>query len=423
MSLEDVQEQTKIRLRYLEAIERGDYTALPGPVYTRGFVKSFAECVGLDGAEVVKQLEDTLAELGQDFDPGSPHVYARAARAQKARERVVRRRLTKRKPSLRISWRAVLVLFITAAVSGVLYLVYLESGRWWTDRIVAEPQPVFDEQGLIQAGEEKRRRMQDTSLDTTLQLSLSGEVKVEPEDSVSARKQSAPAAGDMRLSGDLDLSSVSTQRSLRAINRADLHSLIARLKSAKQTTTLAAMGADAQKISHTAANSEKTDQQRQAGGQIGQRAAQPGLLNYAADSAAIPGMADLGTAEDAQVSATTRPANVVNSDEPKAPSDEETKAPIRLEVRAHQPCWVEARADGRQVAYRTLQSGEVASWTATGTFWLKLGYPQGVELYLNGRELDDLGRGILVLQVDSQQAEAFEQGELEPDQMIVRRTR
>lgn len=48
MSLDDVQEMTKIRKRYLEAIEAGDYKVLPGSFYVRAFIKTYAETVGLD---------------------------------------------------------------------------------------------------------------------------------------------------------------------------------------------------------------------------------------------------------------------------------------------------------------------------------------------------------------------------------------
>lgn len=51
MSLDDVQEMTKIRKRYLEAIEAGDYKVLPGSFYVRAFIKTYAETVGLNPDE------------------------------------------------------------------------------------------------------------------------------------------------------------------------------------------------------------------------------------------------------------------------------------------------------------------------------------------------------------------------------------
>jgi len=54
LSLEDIQETTKIRKRYLEAIESGDYKVLPGSFYVRAFVKTYAESVGLDADDVLR---------------------------------------------------------------------------------------------------------------------------------------------------------------------------------------------------------------------------------------------------------------------------------------------------------------------------------------------------------------------------------
>ena len=46
---------TKIRARYLGALERGEYRELPGDVYTKGFLRNYALYLGLDPDEVVGQ--------------------------------------------------------------------------------------------------------------------------------------------------------------------------------------------------------------------------------------------------------------------------------------------------------------------------------------------------------------------------------
>lgn len=46
---------TKIRARYLAALERGDYRELPGAVYTKGFLRNYAIYLGLDPEEVLRQ--------------------------------------------------------------------------------------------------------------------------------------------------------------------------------------------------------------------------------------------------------------------------------------------------------------------------------------------------------------------------------
>ena len=46
---------TKIRARYLAALERGDYRELPGNVYTKGFLRNYALYLGLDADDVLLQ--------------------------------------------------------------------------------------------------------------------------------------------------------------------------------------------------------------------------------------------------------------------------------------------------------------------------------------------------------------------------------
>jgi cytoskeleton protein RodZ len=48
MSLDEVAERTKISRRYLEAIEDERYDRLPGETFVRGFIRSYAQSIGLD---------------------------------------------------------------------------------------------------------------------------------------------------------------------------------------------------------------------------------------------------------------------------------------------------------------------------------------------------------------------------------------
>ncbi|MBX5436330.1 MAG: helix-turn-helix domain-containing protein [Alicyclobacillaceae bacterium] len=58
MDLDEVEQKTKIRKRYLIALEEGRWDVLPGIVYARGFVRSYAECVGLDGRRLLEEYVD-----------------------------------------------------------------------------------------------------------------------------------------------------------------------------------------------------------------------------------------------------------------------------------------------------------------------------------------------------------------------------
>ena len=59
---------TKIRARYLAALERGDYRELPGAVYTKGFLRNYALYLGLDPDEILLQCRRERGD-GPSADP------------------------------------------------------------------------------------------------------------------------------------------------------------------------------------------------------------------------------------------------------------------------------------------------------------------------------------------------------------------
>ncbi|MPZ08785.1 MAG: DUF4115 domain-containing protein [Kiloniellaceae bacterium] len=52
-----------IRYSYLDAIERGQYENLPGPAYAIGFVRTYADYLGLDGDQIVDRFKSEVAGL------------------------------------------------------------------------------------------------------------------------------------------------------------------------------------------------------------------------------------------------------------------------------------------------------------------------------------------------------------------------
>jgi cytoskeleton protein RodZ len=54
--LPDIASELRIRLPYLEAIERGDLAALPGAAYQTGFVRTYSQALGLDGDEILRRF-------------------------------------------------------------------------------------------------------------------------------------------------------------------------------------------------------------------------------------------------------------------------------------------------------------------------------------------------------------------------------
>ncbi|MEL7564295.1 MAG: RodZ domain-containing protein [Dehalobacterium sp.] len=57
ISLREVEEATKIRMKYLIALEADDYDALPGKVYVIGFLRTYARFLGMNAEELVNSLK------------------------------------------------------------------------------------------------------------------------------------------------------------------------------------------------------------------------------------------------------------------------------------------------------------------------------------------------------------------------------
>jgi len=53
ITLREISEATKINLRYLDALERNDFRHLPGGVFNKGFVRAFAQYIGIDPESMV----------------------------------------------------------------------------------------------------------------------------------------------------------------------------------------------------------------------------------------------------------------------------------------------------------------------------------------------------------------------------------
>ena len=78
LSLDDVATQTRIPIRHLQHIEREEWDALPAPTYCVGFVRAYANTIGLDGAELGRELRDRLggtrtrAPAPEYYQPADP---------------------------------------------------------------------------------------------------------------------------------------------------------------------------------------------------------------------------------------------------------------------------------------------------------------------------------------------------------------
>lgn len=123
LSLDDVQEMTKIRKRYLEAIEMGDYKVLPGSFYVRAFIKTYAETVGLDADEL-------LAEHRQNVPSTDP---------EPTMEPVIQKRRSRQHNERNSKWLSTTLMWSFAVL--ILIVIYLYFTVWGNHNDQADKEP------------------------------------------------------------------------------------------------------------------------------------------------------------------------------------------------------------------------------------------------------------------------------------------
>jgi cytoskeleton protein RodZ len=74
VSLADAARETRIRKGYLEALEAEDLAALPPMVYTRGFLRTYAEYLSLSPEAMVDLYQPRAREPSQALRSAVPHV-------------------------------------------------------------------------------------------------------------------------------------------------------------------------------------------------------------------------------------------------------------------------------------------------------------------------------------------------------------
>lgn len=127
MTISHVAEQTRISSHYLECIERDDYGPLPGGIFNRGFVKTYAKFVGLSEEEALadySQLQSS--ETATETERFQPEVLTddRASRS---------------------TWKTIVgsILLVGLMSAGILFLVdYLKRPSDVPTRETNAPTPI-----------------------------------------------------------------------------------------------------------------------------------------------------------------------------------------------------------------------------------------------------------------------------------------
>jgi hypothetical protein len=72
MDIKEAEERTKIRTRYLRALEAEDWEVLPAPAYVRGFLRTYGQLLGLDGGALADRYRRSFEEPAAAAAPPEP---------------------------------------------------------------------------------------------------------------------------------------------------------------------------------------------------------------------------------------------------------------------------------------------------------------------------------------------------------------
>src|SRR5579871_3929698 len=112
IDISEVEARTKIRAKYLRAIENEEWDLLPGPVYVKSFLRTYGDYLGLDSRLLVDEFK-------RRYERPSDHDQRPVSALARDRERAAR---SQRRPRM---GPGALIGVVLVGVVGVLLVVGL----------------------------------------------------------------------------------------------------------------------------------------------------------------------------------------------------------------------------------------------------------------------------------------------------------
>lgn len=129
LSAETVSRETMLTLRYVQALETNDFDALPGTAFVRGYVRRYAELVGLNADELIASFDESLPSSKRPVSVQHMISIADASAASAIKHEHFSSKLTLSR--------------LLVVVAVIAFVVYLLAGLFWqSGSDLAEPNVV-----------------------------------------------------------------------------------------------------------------------------------------------------------------------------------------------------------------------------------------------------------------------------------------
>lgn len=165
LSLDEVALETKIQKRYLEDLEKEDFEDMPGKVYERGFLRTYAETLGLDVKEVLELHDEIRGEKKVEELVEEEHHEEK-----------------QKKSKLKIFLGIIIIVFVAFGVVKILEIIDKKSNKVEAVAIVEEEkvqEPTEQKQETMAADiSQDEIEVVDTSTSSTIEIKITKRVEV-----------------------------------------------------------------------------------------------------------------------------------------------------------------------------------------------------------------------------------------------------
>jgi cytoskeletal protein RodZ len=172
ISLDNLQEITKIQKRYLIGIEEGNFKSMPGKFYVRAFIKQYAEAVGLEPELLFEEFENEIPNTLNDDIPGNlSRVQSRKSLSDNSSK------------VLDVLPKVIISVLIIGVIAFVWYLLAQKSAGNSTDETAPEDKQevTYEESTELSPSNEKKQQEEETQDDLTNEKDNALEEPVKPD--------------------------------------------------------------------------------------------------------------------------------------------------------------------------------------------------------------------------------------------------